>query len=96
MTNNSSSQSRAWTVGEVRDRLPEILHLAETEGPQRIVAERTFILATAEVNPLTPADRTEPFEMDEAAELLRMDAAHNPVLADYWGDDSDDDLIANP
>ena len=96
MTNQPSSQSRTWTVGEVKERLPEILYLAETEGPQRIIAERTFILATAEANPLTPTDGVEPFGMDEAAELLRMDAAHNPVLADYWGDHSDDDLIASP
>ena len=85
MTLQSSSQSRAWTAGEVKERLPEIPHLAETEGLQRIVAQRTLISAT-----------TEPFEIDAMAELLRMDAAHNPVLADYWGDDSNDDLIATP
>ena len=30
------------------------------------------------------------------AQLLIMDEAHKPVLADYWRDDSDDDLIADP
>ena len=96
MTNQPSNHSRAWTVIEAKDRLPEILHLAETEGPQRIVGQRTFILATAEIDPRTSTESAEPFETAEAAELLRMDAAHNPVLADYWGDDADDDLIANP
>ena len=67
MTNQSSSQSPAWTVGKVKERLPEILHLEETEGRQRIVAERTFILATTGVNPLTPTYSAEPLEMDEAA-----------------------------
>ncbi len=96
MTNQPSSQSRAWTVGEAKERLPEILRLAETEGPQRIVANRTFVVAPAEASAGVSEESAEPFETDEAAELLRMDAAHNPVLADYWRDDSDDDLIANP
>ena len=65
-------------------------------GSQRIVAQRTFILATAEFNPLSPTDSTAPFEINETTELLLVDAARNPVLADYWGDDSDDDLIGSP
>ena len=30
------------------------------------------------------------------AQLLIMDEAHKPVLAEYWRNDSDDDLIADP
>ena len=38
----------------------------------------------------------EPFTLEEVMQLMRMDSAHNPILAEYWGDDADDDLIANP
>ncbi len=38
----------------------------------------------------------EPFTMEEVTQLIRMDKIHDPVLAEYWGDDADDDLIANP
>ena len=38
----------------------------------------------------------EPFTMEEVMQLIRMDAIHDPILAEYWGDDADDDLIANP
>ena len=65
-------------------------------GSQRIVAQRTFILATAEFKPLSPTDSTAPFEINETTELFLVDVMHSPVLADYWGDDADDDLIANP
>ncbi len=44
----------------------------------------------------TQEERIEPFTLEEALQLTRMDSIHNPVLAEYWGDDSDDDLIANP
>ncbi len=35
-------------------------------------------------------------ESTEEEEYIAMDAIHDPVLAEYWGDDADDDLIANP
>ena len=38
----------------------------------------------------------EPFTLEEMMQLISMNATHDPVLAEYWGDDSDDDLIANP
>ena len=96
MTNQLPSQSRAWTVGEAKERLPEILHLAEAEGPQRIIANRTFVIAPAETSGSVSKEGSGLFDLEEMSDLLRMDAAHNPVLADYWGDDSDDDLVANP
>lgn len=37
----------------------------------------------------------EPFTLEEMMQLTSMNAIHDPVLAEYWGDDSDDDLIAN-
>ena len=54
------------------------------------------MVAPAEASAGVSEECAELFKMDETDELLRMDAAHNPVLADYWGDDSDDDLIGNP
>ena len=41
-------------------------------------------------------EQVEPFTMEEVMQLIRMDKIHDPVLAEYWGDDADDDLIANP
>ena len=41
-------------------------------------------------------EQVEPFTMEEVMQLIRMDKIHDPVLAEYWGDDTDDDLIANP
>ena len=41
-------------------------------------------------------ERIEPFTSEEVMQLIRTDAIHDPVLAEYWGDDADDDLIANP
>ncbi len=45
---------------------------------------------------LVQEKRIEPFTPAEIVQLIRMDAIHDPVLAEYWGDDADDDLIANP
>ena len=41
-------------------------------------------------------ERIEAFTPEETSRLTRMDSLHNPTLADYWRDDADDDLIANP
>ena len=41
-------------------------------------------------------EQVEPFTLEEVMQLMRMDSIHNPVLAEYWGNDADDDLIANP
>ena len=38
-------------------------------------------------------EQVEPFTLEEIMQLMRMDSIHNPVLAEYWGDDADDDLI---
>lgn len=35
---------RAWTIAETKARLPEILRLAEREGPQRIGARNSFVI----------------------------------------------------
>ena len=91
-----SSQSRAWSVGEAKERLTEILHLAKIEGPQRIMANRTFLVTPANASGGVSREDSELFDLGETSDLLRMDAAHSPVLAEYWGNDSDDDLIANP
>ena len=40
-------------------------------------------------------EQVEPFTLEEIMQLIRMDATHDPVLAEYWGDDADDDLIAS-
>ena len=89
-----SRPGRVWTVGEAKERLPEILHLAETEGPQHIVAKRTFVVSPVSTIPNELSEKVEVFDMKDTAKLLQMDAAHNPALADYWRDESDDDLIA--
>ena len=38
---------RVWRVAEAKARLSEILRLADTEGPQRIGARRTYIVVPA-------------------------------------------------
>ncbi len=40
-------------------------------------------------------EQVEPFTEEEMGELMRLDAAHNPVLADYWRNDSDDNLTSD-
>lgn len=52
----TSQSRRVWTVAEAKARLSEILRLAETEGPQRIGARRTFVVVPASAwNDKTPA-----------------------------------------
>ena len=40
--------NRTWTMAEAKTRLSELLRLAEEEGPQRINAERSFVVVPAE------------------------------------------------
>ena len=40
---------RTWTVAEAKTRLSEILRLADKEGPQRIGAQRAFIVVPERV-----------------------------------------------
>ena len=40
-----SAPSRVWTIAEARENLPEILRLAEEDGPQRIGDSKIFTLA---------------------------------------------------
>ena len=54
MTNPKSKQ--VWNVADAQANLPEVLRLAEAEGPQYIGEEQTFV-----VTPVEPAqDREEP------------------------------------
>ena len=53
-----SKSNSVWSVADAQANLPEVLRLAETEGPQYIGAGRTFILALAE--PEHEPDREEP------------------------------------
>lgn len=41
---NRAQSRRIWTVDEAKARLPELLRLAETEGPQVIGARKPFIV----------------------------------------------------
>ena len=47
---------RVWTLADAQANLPEVLRLADTEGPQYIGADKTFVVSPAE----TPQDRDEP------------------------------------
>ena len=40
-----SASNRVWSVKEARENLPEILRLAEEDGPQRIGDTKIFTLA---------------------------------------------------
>lgn len=40
--------NRVWTVADAQANLPEVLRLAESEGPQYIGADQTFVVAPAE------------------------------------------------
>ena len=44
-----SEPGRVWTVAEAKAKLSEILRLAETEGPQRIGARKSFIVVPERV-----------------------------------------------
>ena len=39
--------NRVWTMADAQANLPEVLRLAETEGPQYIDAEQIFVVAPA-------------------------------------------------
>ena len=43
-----SKPSKVWTVADAQANLPEVLRLAETEGPQYIGAGKTFVVAPVE------------------------------------------------
>ncbi len=45
--------------------------------------------------PTASSERVDPFTEEEMGDLMRLDAAHNPVLADYWRNDSDDHLTSD-
>lgn len=51
-----SSSKRMWTVADAQARLPELLRLAEAEGPQYIGAGNTFVVTPADPEP----DQAEP------------------------------------
>ena len=46
-----AKHSRVWTITEAQSNLPHILHLAETEGPQRIETETSIVTLTSEPLP---------------------------------------------
>lgn len=48
---------RTWTVDEAKANLPEILRLAEVEGPQRIGVGKSFIVMAESVRPAEPPAR---------------------------------------
>ena len=45
MTAQHTKPQRTWTVAEAQARLPEVLRLAAEEGPQRISAGKSFVIA---------------------------------------------------
>lgn len=45
MTTQHTKPQRTWTVAEAQARLPEVLRLAAEEGPQRISAGKSFVIA---------------------------------------------------
>lgn len=47
MNPSRSKPSRVWTVTEAKVRLPEILRLAEEEGPQQIGRRKPFVVVPA-------------------------------------------------
>lgn len=47
MAIGTDGSRRTWTVAEARARLPEVLRLAEEEGPQQIGVRRPFVVAPA-------------------------------------------------
>ena len=51
MTAQHTKPQRTWTVAEAQARLPEVLRLAAEEGPQRISAGRSFVIAAEHGQP---------------------------------------------
>ena len=45
----TTQSHRVWTIAETKARLSEILRLAESEGPQRIGARKSFVVMPAHV-----------------------------------------------
>lgn len=43
-----SKSNRVWSVADAQANLPEVLRLAEAEGPQYIGAGKTFVVAPVE------------------------------------------------
>ncbi|MYF70432.1 MAG: hypothetical protein F4053_04545 [Proteobacteria bacterium] len=58
MSAKADPSTRVWTVSEAKERLSEILHLSEQEGPQRIGTWRQFVVVPAAVWDATKAPRT--------------------------------------
>ena len=44
----TSKSRRVWTVADAQANLPEVLRRAETEGPQYIGSNKTFVVTPAE------------------------------------------------
>lgn len=44
-----ANQGKVWTIAEAKAKLSEILRLAESEGPQRIGARKSFVVVTEDV-----------------------------------------------
>ena len=42
-------EHKVWTIAEAKARLSEILRLAESEGPQRIGARKSFVVVPEDV-----------------------------------------------
>ena len=57
MTAQHTKPQRTWTVAEAQARLPEILRLAAEEGPQRIGAEKSFVIAAEHRQPAPAPER---------------------------------------
>ena len=53
-----SKSNRVWSITDAQANLPEVLRLADSEGPQYIGAGQTFVVAPAE--PEQEPDREEP------------------------------------
>ncbi len=84
---------------ETRDHIPvETLPVREPTEEEEDVAlvHADGNNANADERKSVQEEPVEPFTMEEVMQLIRMDAIHDPILAEYWGDDADDDLIANP
>ena len=44
----TSNSNRVWTVADAQANLPEVLRLAETDGPQYIGTGKTFVVTPVE------------------------------------------------
>lgn len=48
MTTPNPNPNRVWTLADAQANLPEVLRLAEAEGPQYIGTDKTFVVSPAE------------------------------------------------